>query len=423
MQVRLFPPVTPGLRPAALTGTSLNDLRRVHVQATWQSQNVAIRLVHLAMLPLWPLVALASILAWQLPRHALRARRDGGRSLILQALDQLRLALTANMWPHHYYMFELFRPARRRDAHAYLLRQETKHGIFSILKDGPRKNPAFARKDLFVEACHAAGLPHAGMIARLSGGSVAWSNGHAALPPIDLFVKPVMGRGGRGADRWRWRDGVYEGAGGRRESAASLLTHLQQRARRQELVVAPCLTNHAELAPLAQGALSTLRMVTVRNEAGDPELLAAALRFPRRAGALVDNFHAGGLAAIVDLARGCLGPATDLGLARDSAWHSRHPVNDARIEGLAVPFWREARALAVEAHAKLGDRVIIGWDIAVLPEGPALVEANGFPDLDLLQRCGAAPLGGSRLCDLLAHHLRRRYPAWRQRRGLSASGH
>jgi hypothetical protein len=174
---------------------------------------------------------------------------------------------------------------------------------------------------------------------------------------------------------------------------------------------------------LAQGALSTLRMVTIRDEAGNPELLAAALRFPRRAGALVDNFHAGGLAAIVDLARGCLGPATDLGLARDSGWHRKHPVNGAQIEGLAVPFWREARTLAVAAHAKLGDRVIIGWDIAVLPEGPVLVEANGFPDLDILQRCGSAPLGRSRLCDLLAHHLRRHYSTWRQQRGLSASGH
>ena len=418
MLVHYFPPVTSGIRPPRLRRTTLDELRRIHVAATWSTFPLPERLARLAAMPLWPLVALVSSLCWQVPRHGRRARAQSGRPILLQVMDQLRLSQTAKMWPHHYYMFELYRPELRARAHEYLLRQETKHGVFSILKDAATKNLVFARKDSFAAACAAADLPHIGLIARFSAGEVCWLEQHAALPPIDLFVKPITGRGGRGADRWRWRDGVFEGVGGERETAQSLLKHLRQRSAAEDILVMACLANHPALAALALGALSTLRIVTCRNEGDVPEVLAAALRFPHRAGAVVDNFHAGGLAAGVDLRSGRLGPATDMGLARDTAWYSRHPVGGAAIEGFIVPFWPEAKALAEAAHLALGDRTIIGWDVAILPDGPCLVEANGFPDLDIIQRCTRMPLGRTRLCDILLLHLRRRYPIWRRRRGL-----
>jgi hypothetical protein len=419
MLVHYFPPVTSGLRPLRLRRAMIGDLRRIHLAAAWGGMSWGQRLARLAAMPVWPLVVLVSSLAWQVPRHGRRARIQGGRSIPLQVLDQLRLAITANMWPHHYYMFELYRPELRARAHEYLLRQETKHGAFTILKDEAKKNRTFAHKDDFATACAAAGLPHVAIIARISRGEVTWSNGHATLPPIDLFIKPVKSQGGRGAERWRWRDGVYEGAGGVRVTAGTLLERLRQQAPGMDVLIMPCLANHPAFAGLALGALSTLRIVTCRNEIGAPEVMATALRFPRRDEAVVDNFHAGGLAALVDLSSGIVGPATDMGLSRDSAWYARHPVTDVVIDGFEVPFWPEAKALAETAHVLLGDRVIVGWDVAILPDGPCLIEANGFPDLDIIQRCGRMPLGQTRICGLLLQHLRVRYPIWRRRSGLA----
>lgn len=418
MLVHFFPPVMPAVHVSGRDRTALGALRRIHRAATWSTFSWPERLLRLAAWPVWPLVALASSLCWQLPRHGRRGRVAGGRAIALQLLDQLRLAVTARMWPHHYYMFELYRVERRARAKEYLLRQETKHGVFSILKDAPRKNRVFARKDAFAAACAAAGLPHAAPIARLSTGDVTWLGGHHALPETDLFVKPVIGQGGRGADCWIWRGGAYEGMGGERETAAALLARLQRRAARADILVLPRLANHPDFTGLTLGALATLRIVTCRNEENIPEAVAAALRLARGAGAVVDNFHAGGLAAIVDLASGRLGQATDIGLARDSAWHGRHPVTGAAIEGFLVPCWPAAKALAEAAHLALGDRVVVGWDVAILPDGPCLIEANGFPDLDIIQRCGGLPLGRGRLCHLLVLHLRRHYPIWRQRHGL-----
>jgi hypothetical protein len=171
------------------------------------------------------------------------------------------------------------------------------------------------------------------------------------------------------------------------------------------VVLQPRLVNHPDLADVNLGALSTLRMVTALDEQERPELIGAVLRMPSRADSPVDNFHAGGIAAPVDVATGRLGAASDMGLKPTTRWHDVHPVTGGRIDGRALPYWPEAQVLVVEAHAKLGERVVIGWDVAILADGPMIVEANGLPDQDILQRIHKAPSGEARLGQLLAHHL------------------
>jgi len=62
--------------------------------------------------------------------------------------------------------------------------------------------------------------------------------------------------------------------------------------------------------------------------------------------------------------------------------------------------------LARRAHTTaFADHVVIGWDIAILSEGPCLIEGNKGPDLDLVQRSHAEPLGNTRLGVLLAYNM------------------
>jgi hypothetical protein len=227
------------------------------------------------------------------------------------------------------------------------------------------------------------------------------------LPPRDLFIKIKLGRGGRGAEKWSYVDGTFRDAAGQRFTATELSEYQMRRSALEKRVVEYCLTNHHALGDLNLGALATARILTVRDEHGGIEATDAVFRMPQRPGAQVDNIHAGGIAAPVDIATGRLGRATDLGQRVDSTWHERHPVSGAPIAGRVLPLWPEALALVKRAHELIGDRVVVGWDVAILEDGPCLVEGNGKPDVDLLQRPHRAGLGNARAGTLMAYHLKR----------------
>ena len=136
-------------------------------------------------------------------------------------------------------------------------------------------------------------------------------------------------------------------------------------------------------------------------------MVAAVFRMSFGTSRTVDNIHAGGLACGVALDGGALGPASNLGSDACLGWLSKHPTTGARVEGTRLPNWGEVKRLAIKAHEAFADRVMVGWDIAIGPDGPIVVEGNGSPDMDLMQRF--MELGfchQHRFGELLAHHLR-----------------
>jgi hypothetical protein len=134
-----------------------------------------------------------------------------------------------------------------------------------------------------------------------------------------------------------------------------------------------------------------------------PEVVSATLRFPSRPEATVDNMKAGGLLAAVDLAGGALGLGCQ---GYGGGDHANHPVTGAPILGRIVPEWAAVKGLAVRAHATgFADYALIGWDIAIAPDGPVLIEGNGKPGVLMPQRAARRGLGEGRYGELLAHHL------------------
>jgi hypothetical protein len=165
--------------------------------------------------------------------------------------------------------------------------------------------------------------------------------------------------------------------------------------------------------------------MSCRNERGEAEVTNAVLRMARRQESVVDNFHAGGIAANVNITTGELGRATGGAWgATAGGWFDRHPETGAPIRGRTLPCWKELIDLARRTHQlAFSDQVVFGWDIALLPDGPCVVEANKAPDLDIIQRVGDGPIGNQRLGQLLALNLRRaveaKYAANRLRGGAS----
>jgi Sugar-transfer associated ATP-grasp len=338
-------------------------------------------------------------------------RRRVGKSLARQAAEQIGLAYRHGIPAKYYYVFELFRPDLMRRAGDYLQRGETKYVVYKMLRG--KTETRIKDKLAFARRCAERGVRAVPVILTAENGIVDFGRGETGrLPSIDLFVKPQKASGGRGAEKWQaLPEGRFRSHDGRLMDEVKLIESIADGSRAAGLIVQPLLVNHPDLTEVNCGTLATVRLVTLRNETGGYEAVCAAFRMPRHAGMAVDNFHAGGIAASVDLATGELGQATDLGIRGDSQWYANHPVGGTQIAGRKLPFWTETKALAQSAHAEFPAFPIIGWDIGILSDGPCIVEANSAPDLDIIQRTALMPLGRARLGALLAWHLRQAPPS------------
>ena len=250
---------------------------------------------------------------------------------------------------------------------------------------------ALADKRRFAQRCRAAGLPHPETLALAGPAGVeilADPAGRAAI------AKPIHGEGGDGL--------TLLGTLADREALAAALDALPV-AKDRIWLVQPKVDGHPALSDIALSALPTVRIVTMLDEANRPEMVSATFRCASDPKAHVDNMKAGGLIAAVELASGALGVACQGYAAGD---HATHPVTGAAIAGRILPDWVAATELAIRAHADaFSCYALIGWDVALTPRGPILIEGNGKPGVLMPQRAARRGLGDGRYGKLLAYHL------------------
>ena len=378
-------------------------IRHAYARSFWSVRNLSEAAALMLALSLWP-VALIGLAAAFLARNGVIVARRSGRSIGLQLLDQLRLYLAAGVLPPWYYIFELYRRPDAANARSYIYRWESKTGVLRLFKERYAYSSALNDKEQFSDHCRRHQIATASVLAIARNGK--WNlRAHPAEFDTDVFEKPVEGRGGKGAERWDYTAGRYRNGRGANLNRHQLFEHLMQRSRVRPLLMQARLENHAALDRLNNGALSTVRVLTCLDERGQPELIGAAMRMAIGDNRVVDNLHAGGIAAAVELESGMLGPASDLGADASLGWIDAHPDSGAPITGTVLPMWDEVRDFAIRAHSAFGDRILVGWDIAITPDGPVLVEGNGSPDLDIMQRFVRRGLMAARLGVLLAFHV------------------
>jgi hypothetical protein len=382
----------------------------------WREVRLRDRLAMCVLLPFVPFVIAALVMVFTaLNGRAIKKRM--GKGIIRQIREQIELARHLAILPPWYYIFELHDDEKRRHAGEYLNRLETKAGLYRFLRDHngglpvPAKRSTICIKDKarFMARCREYGIMTAPVLLNVTNGTataVDWSG--PDLPEIDLFVKPLNGRGGRNATRWEYiGSGQFRRNDGEIVTGKQILERLRFASRHGAFLVQPRLVNHKEITDLANGTLATVRVMSCRNERGEFEATNAVFRMARNRNIIVDNFHAGGIAANVDILTGELGRGTcgAWGATWDG-WYERHYETGVQIFHRKLPCWPELIDLVQHAHAAFSDQVVIGWDVALLDTGPCMMEANKAPDLDIIQRAGGSPVGNKRLGELLAFNLR-----------------
>jgi len=172
-----------------------------------------------------------------------------------------------------------------------------------------------------------------------------------------VILKPVDGLGGHGVEK------VDASTVGDVDSFISRALDARQ------FLLEECLVQHPELARLNPSSVNTLRLITFRKD-GDVHLLASALKIGN--GGAIDNFSDGGMYTMVD------DSGRTQSAAFDGAGHSYsvHPLSGVTILGFEVPCFREAVQLVTKAALVVPEIPYVGWDVAIRPEGPVLIEGN-----------------------------------------------
>jgi hypothetical protein len=151
------------------------------------------------------------------------------------------------------------------------------------------------------------------------------------------------------------------------------------------LILQEWLENHPGVTRFSgSGTLQTIRIPTIVDHRGGVTLLYADLKLVGGRDDGTDNFHfgeTGNLLADVDLETGRLGEARTLAENGISpVLHANHPTTGLACSEFEIPFWKETVALARRAASTFLPLKTIGWDIAITPRGPVLIEGNAYWD-------------------------------------------
>ena len=141
------------------------------------------------------------------------------------------------------------------------------------------------------------------------------------------------------------------------------------------------ITQHEEMNKLCRRSVNTIRIVTLLSDKGNANFVYALIRVGSGKND-VDNVTSGGMYTLLSEKGEITHP---LFCDKTVSYYTEHPVSGCKFIGFKVPFFNEALELCKKA-AKIEPRMrYVGWDVAITPSGPVLVEGNNLPGYDMCQ--------------------------------------
>ena len=183
-----------------------------------------------------------------------------------------------------------------------------------------------------------------------------------------FFAKPAHGTCGDGIEKCRVSDFA---------DASEALNYVRGK---DLLVLEHVLPQHPDMARLHPESVNTMRILTDR--VGDEIYIAYIVVKIGRGDGFCDNSGQGGVICRVDPDSGRI-----ISVATDDYFNvfEKHPDTGITFKGYQLPMHKEAIELAKEAAMVVPHVNHVGWDIAITPDGPALIEGNDYPGTDLCQ--------------------------------------
>lgn len=182
---------------------------------------------------------------------------------------------------------------------------------------------------------------------------------------FDIIAKPVDGTRG---------DGIFKIVG----KEVDDWQQLYDRLIKDDCLLEQCIIACEELAAFHPASLNTIRVVTISN--GSRCKVFGALFRMGAHGSVIDNTHAGGVYASINVETGTIDiPAID---AHNNHYHA-HPDTGIQIKGFRIPKWELIIATCQKASQTIPDIHFAGWDLCVNQAGQVeIIEGNHAPDFD-----------------------------------------
>lgn len=302
--------------------------------------------------------------------------KDKIKSRLSQFLDYLYLFFVLKVFPSNYHLFR-FDTKRRREFKEYLDEPSApllSHKLFECL--WPKSYIHLVHdKYIFHCLCSYHKLP----VPRLYGiyqdgtlNGMESSLQHFMLKNRieKMVLKPVLGLMGEeihfisleNADSFE------------KKTESKFDPAISESSEENQYIVQEIITQHPELDRINPHSVNSIRIITFLCRDGTVELLAAMLRTSPSTHP-IDNYALGGIVVGINIETGKLKKE---GFLKPSygTFVTKHPVTHIEFQDFQLPCWAEIKQIAVKAQKVFHNLKSIGWDFALTPEGPVIIEGN-----------------------------------------------
>lgn len=297
--------------------------------------------------------------------------------------------------PMHYYRYRLYEKALSYEElidyiPSYYFYNYHMHSLYGnhdmpVTESKIRLAEYFAEKKI-VTAVPVAVLKKGKILTPVSGAEMTFSELIRAFlfsGSDKFFVKPDRGRGGKGIFTIiRIWGRVYVGNQALNERL------FEEKFNNGDFIIQESLIQRSDISSINPTSVNTLRVIT-QFVAGSYRISAVVLRIGRN-NSFVDNSSQGGISVNIDIETGKFSPYAFTEHTTERL--EKHPDTGFIFDGFVLKGWDKIKNDILEYASRTPEFPELGWDIAILEDGIAVIELNINYGIDHLQCC----IGGMR---------------------------
>lgn len=229
--------------------------------------------------------------------------------------------------------------------------------------------------------------------------------------PDGIIVKPLTGGSGSAVFKLRTRDGrlLHKDEVLDQARFNHLVFNTNNGFHWTDFIVQETIDQHPELSRFNPTSVNTVRIDTFVDAAGTVHFNTAALKVGMP-GSIIDNSGIGGYMIAVDIETGRLMTGAKREPKYGGQYYDIRSTFGIDPATFTMPLWRDVREAVRRAAQTLAPFRSLGWDVAITPSGPLIIEANADYGIDVLQE-----LAGGYVDKALGQSYLDRHPARKER--------